>query len=160
MMTLLRLHKAKLTSFIKKSVKNSQSGMSLIEILIALTLISLMGTFIAGKVFDMLYEGQVKSTKIQMKGFEAQLKEFRRKCGFYPTTDQGLESLLSKPGGRECRNYPPDGFIDGDEIPMDPWDGDYIYESDGKKFNIISYGSDREEGGEDKDADISLKKKK
>ena len=160
MMTLLSLNKAKLTSFIKKSVKNSQSGMSLIEILIALTLISLMGTFIAGKVFDMLYEGQVKSTQIQMKGFEAQLKEFRRKCGFYPTTDQGLEALISKPGGRECRNYPPDGFIDGDEIPMDPWDSEYVYESDGKKFNIISYGSDAEEGGEGKDADISLRKKK
>ena len=144
-----------------KKVLKDQKGMTLIEILIALTLISLMGTFIAGKVFDMLYEGQVKSTKIQMKGFEAQLKEFRRKCGFYPTTDQGLEALLEKPSsGRECKNYPPDGFIEGDEIPVDPWDNEYVYTSNGKKFDIISYGQDGEEGGEDKDADISLRKKK
>jgi general secretion pathway protein G len=148
------------TEIISKVVKD-QKGMTLIEILIALTLISLMGTFMAGKVFDMLYEGQVKSTRIQMKSFEAQLKEFRRKCGFYPTTDQGLEALLEKPsGGRECKNYPTDGFIEGDEIPVDPWDNDYVYTSDGKKFDIISYGQDGEEGGEDKDVDISLRKKK
>lgn len=159
-MTFLSLHKKKLSSFIKESAKNSSKGMSLIEILIALTLISLMGTFIAGKVFDMLYEGQVKSTRIQMKNFEAQLKEFRRKCGFYPTTDQGLEALISKPSGRECKNYPPDGFIEADEIPMDPWDSEYVYTSDGKKFNIISLGQDGAEGGEDKDVDISLRKKK
>lgn len=148
------------TEIISKVVKD-QKGMTLIEILIALTLISLMGTFIAGKVFDMLYEGQMKSARIQMKSFEAQLKEFRRKCGFYPTTDQGLEALLEKPsGGRECKNYPPDGFIEGDEIPVDPWDNDYVYTSDGKKFDIVSYGQDGEEGGEDKDVDISLRKKK
>ncbi len=145
---------------IAKVVKN-EKGMTLIEILIALTLISLMGTFMAGKVFDMLYEGQAKSAKIQMKNFESQLKEFRRKCGFYPTTDQGLEALISKPsGGRECKNYPPDGFVEAEEIPLDPWDGDYVYSSDGKKFDIISYGQDGEEGGEDKDVDISLRKKK
>ncbi|EQC51033.1 type II secretion system major pseudopilin GspG [Bacteriovorax sp. DB6_IX] len=145
---------------VKKVIKD-EKGMTLIEILIALTLISLMGTFIAGKVFDMLYEGQVKSTKIQMRSFEAQLKEFRRKCGFYPTSDQGLEALLEKPSsGRECKNYPPDGFIEGDEIPMDPWENEYIYTSDGKKFDIISWGQDGAEGGEGKDVDISLRTKK
>ena len=145
---------------IKKVVKN-QSGMTLIEILIALTLISLMGTFIAGKVFDQLHEGRVKSAKIQMRGFASQLKEFRRKCGFYPTSEQGLEALVSKPsGGRECRNYPPEGFIDGDEIPLDPWDNDYVYTSDGKKFNITSLGNDGVEGGEDQDADIPMRTKK
>ena len=140
---------------------NSNSGMTLVEILIALTLIALMGTFIAGKVFQQLHEGKVKSAQIQMKGFEAQLKEFKRKCGFYPTTEQGLESLITKPsGGRECKNYPPDGFIDADEVPADPWENEYNYQSDGKKFNIISYGNDGEEGGEGEDADVSLRKKK
>ena len=133
--------------------------MSLIEILIAITLISLMGTFIAGKVFDQLHEGRVKTATIQMKAFESQLKEFRRKCYFYPTTDQGLDALINKPsGGRECKNYPSDGFIDGGEIPLDPWDSEYVYQSDGKDINIISYGEDGIEGGEEKDADIYLRK--
>lgn len=139
----------------------SNSGMTLIEILIALTLISLMGTFIAGKVFDTLHEGQVQSAKIQMKGFEALLKEFRRKCGFYPTTEQTLDALINKPtGSRECKNYPPEGFIEGGTIPLDPWEGEYVLESDGKEYNIISYGGDGQEGGEAKDADIYLKEKK
>jgi general secretion pathway protein G len=143
-----------------KSVKNS-AGMTLIEILIALTLISLMGTFIAGKVFQQLHEGKVKAAMIQMKGFEAQLKEFKRKCGFYPNTEQGLDALLTKPsGGRECKNYPNEGFLDADEIPADPWENEYEYVSDGRKFNIISYGNDGMEGGEDEDADISLRKQK
>ena len=146
--------------FFDESVKHSQKGMSLIEILIAITLISLMGTFIAGKVFDQLHEGRVKTATIQMKAFESQLKEFRRKCYFYPTTDQGLDALINKPsGGRECKNYPSDGFIDGGEIPLDPWDNEYVYTSDGKDINIISYGEDGIEGGEEKEADISLRKK-
>lgn len=136
----------------------SQHGMSLIEILIALTLLAIAGTFVAGKVFDQLEEGQIKSAKIQMKSLSDRLKEFRRACGFYPTTDQGLDALVTKPtGGRECRNYAPNGYIDGGRVPLDPWDQEFIYESDGKTFNIISLGPDRAEGGEGTDADISLK---
>ncbi len=137
-----------------------QAGFSLIEILVALTLLGLAGTFVAGKIFDQLHEGRVKSARIQMNSFKARLQEFRRKCGAYPTSDQGLESLISKPStGRECKNYPPNGFIEGDSIPLDPWDNDYVYQSDGKTFDIISYGNDGVEGGEDQDADISLNKK-
>ena len=55
-------------SLIAKALR-SNDGMSLIEILIALTLIALMGTFVAGKVFQQLHEGRVKSAMIQMKGF-------------------------------------------------------------------------------------------
>ena len=63
---------------------NNQNGFSLIEILIALTLLALAGTFVVGKFMDNLHEGQVQSTKIQMSNLEGRLKEFRRKCGFYP----------------------------------------------------------------------------
>jgi general secretion pathway protein G len=141
-------------------VKQSQSGFSLVEILVALTLLGIAGTFVAGKIFDSLLDGQIQATKIQMNAFKARLQEFRRKCGYYPTSDQGLESLISKPtGGRECTNYPPNGFIEGDELPQDPWNSDYVYTSDGKKFDIMSYGQDQEEGGEDSDKDIYLNKK-
>jgi general secretion pathway protein G len=141
----------------KKAIRASQQGFSLIEILIALTLLGLAGTFVAGRIFDSLHEGQVKSTKIQMQALAERLKEFRRHCGFYPTSDQGLEALISKPGGgRECKRYSPNGYIEGGAVPLDPWDNDFIYESDGKKFNIYSLGPDGVEGGEDKDVDIFL----
>ncbi|MBT5095329.1 MAG: hypothetical protein HOM21_13850, partial [Halobacteriovoraceae bacterium] len=74
---------------------------------------------------------------------------------------QGLQALVQKPtGGKECKDYPPNGFLEDENVPLDPWDGEYVYESDGKTFNIFSYGPDNEEGGEGTDADIYLKEKK
>lgn len=148
-------------NFFKEAVIKGQSGMTLVEILIALTLISLMGTFIAGKVFDSFEEGRVSTAKIQMKSLESLLKDFRRKCNFYPTTEQGLDALLSKPtSGRECKNYPANGFTEAGEIPLDPWDSEYVYTSDGKTYNIMSYGNDSEEGGEGFAQDLYLKEAK
>lgn len=140
-------------------MKTNQAGMSILEILIALTLLGLAGTFVAGKVFENLQEGKVQTAKIQVKSIGDRLKEFRRDCGFFPTTDQGLDALLNKPegGGRECKRYSPTGYIDGGKIPVDPWDGEYIYESDGKAYTIITLGADNAEGGEGFDADISSK---
>ncbi len=134
----------------------SQRGFSLVEILVALTLLGIAGTFVAGKIFEQLHDGKVQAAKIQMNQFAERLQEFRRKCGFYPETDQGLEALAAKPsGGRECRNYPPDGFIGGSGmVPKDPWDNYYGYVNEGSRFNIVSYGPDMVEGGEGDDADI------
>lgn len=141
-----------------KVMNESQKGFSLIEILIALTLLAIAGTFVAGKFLDSKLEGEQNSAKIQMSSLDGRLKEFKRKCGFYPTTEQGLEALISKPtGGRECKDYPPNGFIEDNQLPKDPWDHDFIYESDGKTFNIYSYGPDGEAGGEGNDADIYLR---
>ncbi len=142
----------------ERTLLQNQNGFSLIEILIALTLLALAGTFVASKMFERYNEGQVSSTKIQMSTLDELLKEFRRKCNFYPTTEQGLEALVTKPsGGRECKDYPQNGFIEGNIVPKDPWDHDFIYESDGKTFNISSLGADGEAGGSGTDADIYLK---
>lgn len=142
---------------IKKLIKNNH-GMSLIEILISLTLMGIAGTFVAGKVYENLQEGQVSSAKIQIKALGDRLTEFRRDCNFLPTSDQGLDALIEKPtGGRECKRYAPGGYIKDSKIPMDPWDGEYIYESDGKTYEIKSYGADNAEGGEGADADLSSK---
>jgi len=145
-------------SQILKPVARSQAGLSLIEILIALTLLALAGTFVGGKVFEQLQEGKIQTATIQIKSLSERLKEFRRDCNFYPTSDMGLNALIDKPqGGRECKRYAPSGYIEGGKIPLDPWDGDYIYESDGKTFTITSLGADNAEGGEGSDADISSK---
>lgn len=141
-----------------KKILSSQQGLSLIEILIALTLLALAGTFVGGRVFENLQEGKVQTAKIQIKSISERLKEFRRDCNFLPTTDQGLDALLDKPtGGRECKRYAPGGYIEGGKIPLDPWDAEYIYESDGRNFTIISLGADNAEGGEGVDADINSK---
>jgi general secretion pathway protein G len=141
-----------------QKILRSEAGMSLIEILIALTLLALAGTFVGGRVFEQLQEGKVSSAKIQIKSIADRLKEFRRDCNYLPTTDQGLDALVNKPeGGRECKRYAPGGYIEGGKVPVDPWDNEFVYESDGKTFNIISLGADNAEGGEGSDADINYK---
>lgn len=142
-------------SFAKKALK-SQAGLSLVEILIALTLLALAGTFVVSNVIDSLREGEVNSAKIQIQKLGEILTDYRRKCGLYPTTEQGLDALIAAPTtGRECRRYPPNGFISGGKIPQDPWGYEFIYQSDGRSYQIISYGPDGMEGGEGVDADIS-----
>lgn len=146
------------TKDFENALLQNQNGFTLIEILIALTLIALAGTFVAGKFFDNLHEGQVNSAKIQMSNLDGRLKEFRRKCGFYPSTEQALEALVTKPsGGRECKDYPQNGFVEDNQVPKDPWEHDFVYESDGKTFNIYSLGADGEVGGTGTDADIYLR---
>lgn len=142
-----------------KLIVKSQRGMSLVEILIALTLLAIAGTFVVQNVFQSLEEGKVSSTKIQIGKIGEILRDYRRKCGSYPTTDQGLDALIAKPtSGKECKKYPPNAFIESGKIPADPWENEFVYESDGKRYELISLGSDGEEGGEEEfDKDISSK---
>ncbi|MEX1099592.1 MAG: type II secretion system major pseudopilin GspG [Bacteriovoracaceae bacterium] len=143
-------------SQMSKKLLKSQAGLSLVEILIALTLLAVAGTFVLTNVIDSLREGEIKSTQIQIGRLGDILIDYKRKCGMFPTTEQGLDALLSAPTtGKECRRYPPNGFIDGNNIPQDPWGYEFLYESDGRDYKIISYGPDGMEGGEGVDADIS-----
>lgn len=137
-------------------IVKSQAGMSLMEILIALTLLGLAGTFVATAVNDRLQEGRVESARIQIQRLGEILKDYRRKCNSYPSSEQGLDALVSKPStGKECNRYPPNGFVENGKIPKDPWDNEFLYESNGRTYTITSFGADGAEGGEGYDADIS-----
>lgn len=141
-----------------KRLLQSQRGMSLIEILIAITLLGVVGTLVVTNVIDSLREGETSSTKIQIRNLGNILLDYKRKCNVYPTTDQGLEALVEAPtSGKECKRYPPNGFIKDGNIPEDPWGNEFLYESDGRKYTVTSFGVDGIEGGDQWDADISSK---
>jgi general secretion pathway protein G len=116
-----------------------EKGFTLIEMMIVVAIIALVAGFVGTNVIRKFEESKVSATKIQIKQLGLVLDDFRRVCGFYPNTDQGLDALVKAPtAGRTCKNYDPEGFIK--RIPQDAWNQDYGYESDGNKYVIISLG--------------------
>src|SRR5687768_6273448 len=73
----------------------TETGFSLIEMLIVIALMALVGTFVLTNVMKRFDESKVSATKIQMKQIGTILDDFRRVCGFYPTTEQGLDALAT-----------------------------------------------------------------
>lgn len=133
---------------------HGESGFTLIEMMIVLAIIALVMGFVGTKVIRRFDESKVSATKIQIKQLSVILDDFRRVCGFYPTTEQGLDALVKAPtGGRTCKNYDPEGFIK--KVPDDAWNHPFVYTSDSNKFKIVSLGADGKEGGEGFDKDIS-----
>lgn len=133
--------------------KQAQAGFTLIEMMIVLAIIALVMGFVGTNVIRRYDESRVNATKIQIKQLSVILDDFRRVCGFYPTTEQGLDALVKPPAGRTCKNYDPAGFVR--KVPQDAWGRDFVYTSDGNKITIKSLGSDGKEGGEGFDKDIS-----
>jgi general secretion pathway protein G len=76
----------------------------------------------------------------------------------YPTTEQGLQALVSLPDtGKIPKNWRQGGYVEKDKIPKDPWGNDFVYLCPGThgEYDIISYGHDGEPGGEGFDKDIN-----
>ena len=88
-----------------------------------------------------------------LRGIAATLDLYRLDNAHYPSTDQGLEALVSKPSGLpEPRNYSPGGYAR--KVPADPWQNPYVYLNARETFELYSLGADGKEGGEGAAADI------
>ena len=137
-----------------KNNKKNQAGFSLIEIMIVMGIMGLLVAVVGPNLISKFQKAKVDTTRVQMKTLSGLLKSYRLDCNLYPTTDQGLEALATKPtSGTECKNYAPGGYIGG-KIPHDGWDKDFLYTSDGATFEIKSLGGDMKPGGTENDADI------
>lgn len=134
---------------------DSKFGFTLIELMIVISIIALLATFGTIKVLNSFSEAKVKQTKVQIKQLSLILTDFKRVCGFFPSSEQGLDSLVKPPAGRECKNYPPGGFMQDNRVPTDGFGNTYEYILNGSKFTIRSFGEDGKEGGDGWDKDIS-----
>lgn len=133
--------------------RTAEAGFTLIELLIVIAVIGMIGTLVATNVMSRFEEAKIGATKAQIRQLGTVLDDFKRVCGFYPTTEQGLEALTKAPQGRECKNYDPEGFMK--HVPKDGWNNDFVYESDGNKYVLKSLGSDSAPGGTGAAADLS-----
>jgi general secretion pathway protein G len=134
---------------------NGNRGMSLVEIMIVIVIMGTIAALVGRNVMSRLEQSKVQTTKLQMEGIKSALQDYYLDNNVYPATEQGLMSLVQKPTtGTEPSNYNPDGYIKGKVVPKDAWGADFMYESDGAKYVIKSYGKDKKEGGEGNGADI------
>jgi len=128
----------------------ASAGFTLIEIMVVVFILGLLVTLVAPKIIGRTDEARRVKAMADIKGIEEALHLFKLDNGFYPTTDQGLQALVTRPSN--ARNYSPDGYLD--KLPIDPWGNPYVYFSDGQDYLVKSYGADGQEGGEGKNADI------
>ena len=134
-----------------------QQGFTLVEMLVVITIIGLIMGLIGPRVLNYLSESKVKAAKIQLQSFASALDLFYLDAGRLPSTAEGLTALVRQTPGVAAWNGP---YLKGGNVPNDPWNNSYVYRSPGERgpYDIMSYGSDGQEGGSGVAADISLEK--
>ena len=138
----------------RRSRLHGQRGFTLVEMLVVITIIGLIMSLVGPRVLNYLGESKVKAAKIQIQSFSSALDLFYLDAGRYPTTSEGLAALVKPAAGLATWNGP---YVKGGVLPNDPWGKPYIYRSPGERsaYEIVSYGSDGQEGGTGAAADIS-----
>jgi general secretion pathway protein G len=138
----------------RRSRVRGQRGFTLVEMLVVITIIGLIMSLVGPRVLNYLGESKVKAAKIQIQSFSSALDLFYLDAGRYPTTSEGLAALVKPAAGLATWNGP---YVKGGVLPNDPWGKPYIYRSPGERsaYEIVSYGSDGQEGGTGIAADIS-----
>jgi len=145
----------------KFSILNSRKagqGFTLIEVMVVMIIIAVLAALIAPRLIGRLDQAKVTEARVQIKNFETALRLFKADNGFYPSTEQGLESLIAPPFvGQIPEHYKPGGYLEKKGLPKDPWGQEYIYISPGTQgdYDIMTYGADGQPGGDGYDADIS-----
>ena len=142
----------------RESLMKDTDGFTLIEVMVVVMILGILAAIITPRLIGRTDDAKVTQARVQIKNFETSLKLFRMDNGFYPSTDQGLEALITKPAtGRIPGHYRKGGYLEKKGITPDPWDNRYVYISPGTggDYDIISFGADNESGGEEYDTDIS-----
>lgn len=133
--------------------KHNERGFTLIEILVVVVIIGILGAVIVPNLLGRPDQARITAAESDLRSIANALDMYRLDNFNYPSSDQGLEALVSKPSGfPEPKNYNPDGYIK--KIPIDPWGSPYVYERTEGGFNLLSLGADGAEGGEELNADI------
>ncbi len=128
-------------------------GFTLIELLVVLVIIGMLGALIVPNVLNRLDEAKVTAARTTVGSLVQQLKLYKLDNQRYPSAEQGLDALVSKPAvGITPPNWKP--YID--KLPLDPWNQPYQYANPGVKgeIDVYSFGADGRIGGEGNDADI------
>jgi general secretion pathway protein G len=114
-----------------------KKAFSLMELMVVIVILGLLAAFVLPNLTGKSEEAKAKMVCVQMKSISQALKMYRVDNSTYPTTEQGIKELSKK------------GYLDEGKTPADPWGGEYVYTNENKKFEIISLGANKAEGGDD-----------
>ena len=136
------------------SFASRRRGFTLIEIMMVVVIIGILAAVLVPNLLGSGDEARLHAQKAQLVQIGQALEVYKMDNHRYPTTEQGLEALVSKPSGfPEAKNWGPEPYLR--KPPLDQWENDYVYISDGQTFDLKSLGADAAEGGEATDADVS-----
>jgi len=128
----------------KQDARRRERGMTLIEIMVVITILGLIAAAVAVNVVGQLSDAKIKQSKTDLHTIENCLDLYKVDKGRYPSTEEGLQSVVT---AGKCKAQ-----------LKDPWKHDYVYLYPGQvhpdSFDIKSYGSDGQPGGDGENADI------
>ena len=133
-------------------------GFTLIEIMIVIVILGILAWQVVPRIMGKPEEARRLKAKMDISSLETALKMYKLDNGEYPSTEQGLQALVEAPTiGQLPKRWREGGYMEKGRIPKDPWDDDYVYLSPGLHgdFDLMSYGSDGQPGGDGNNADIN-----
>jgi len=132
-----------------------QGGFTLIEIMVVVVILGILAALVVPQVMNRPDQAKVTVAKGDIKAIGAALDMYKLDNYAYPSTQQGLDALVEKPGGNpQPKNWNRDGYLK--RVPKDPWGNEYQYLSPGTQgqYDMYSYGADGKQGGSELNADI------
>lgn len=132
-----------------------QGGFTLIEIMVVVVILGILAALVVPQVMNRPDQAKVTVAKGDIKAIGAALDMYKLDNYSYPSTQQGLDALVKKPGGNpQPKNWNRDGYLK--RVPKDPWGNEYQYLSPGTQgqYDLYSYGADGKQGGSELNADI------
>ncbi|MEC5158952.1 MULTISPECIES: type II secretion system major pseudopilin GspG [unclassified Janthinobacterium] len=130
-------------------------GFTLIEIMVVVVIMGILAALVVPKLISRTGESRVAAARVDIISLIQALKLYKLDNQRYPTTEQGLGALVSKPtSGPAANGWKSGGYLD--KMPKDPWGNPYQYLSPGIKgeIDVLSLGADGQPGGSGDDADI------
>lgn len=137
------------------STRRKQHGFTLIEIMVVIVILGILAALVVPNIMGRPDEARISAAKSDIQAISNALNLYKLDNYSYPSTDQGLQALVTKPAGSpEAKNWNPEGYLT--KLPKDGWGNEYQYISPGAhgRFDLYSFGADGREGGEGVDADI------
>jgi general secretion pathway protein G len=130
-------------------------GFTLIEIMVVVVIMGILAALVVPKLMGRTDDARITAARQDIATLMQALKLYKLDNQRYPTTEQGLQALISKPtGGPAANGWKTGGYID--KLPKDPWGNSYQFLSPGVKgeVDVFSFGADGQPGGAGPDADV------